>query len=183
MFFKQQINSNFTILVPTMSYRIKVLLSKNNGDWRRRSAIIIKPNSTLTFNQFTTQCAQKLYPHHTITNSTPIKLYDITNLSPIDDDDKNTPLSDLFEDNEIYRNCQILVILPLIHKKGIINPSNQQKIQLKEEQELLSYLSNTNTNTSISSQSQSHSLYPSSIGYQSSIHSTNKSFHTLSSIR
>ena len=161
-----------------MSYRINILLSHNDGDWRSRSATSFKCKSTLLFNDFALQCAQKLYPKQTITKSTPIKLYDIgRGLIPIDDPD-NPQLSELHEEDEIYRNCQILVVLPMIHKT-IQNPSERQKRELQQEKELISSLPSTASNTpSISS----HSIYASSLGYPASIHSMQRPFQNLSSL-
>ncbi len=90
-----------------------------------------------------------------------INIIMITNASSDDDvertgSDKN---SERYKDDEI--ETQI----------AVINPSNRHKNELKEGHELPSYLSHANS--SIADQSQ----------YPSSNNSTNKSFHTFSSIR
>eukprot|EP01084_Bolivina_argentea_P223967 378829_1 len=116
------------------SYKIKLLLTKNDGDWRRRSAVIHKTKSTFTFDAFATHCAQKVYPNESTATYSIIKLFDIHNgLTPIEDE-ANTLVSELYEDHDLYRNCHILLVLPLLHKQGIINPSNAQKLELQQEQ-------------------------------------------------
>eukprot|EP01083_Nonionella_stella_P043336 116914_1 len=149
-----------------MSHKIKLLLFRNNGDWRRRSSIILKIKSTFTFDEFATQCAHKVYQNQPNTTYSIIKLYDIQNgLIPIEEE-PNTLVSELHEDLDIYRNCNILVVLPLLHKQGIINPSNAQMLELQQEQELCSYLSSNHSLSSISP----------------SINPSPRPFHTLASI-
>lgn len=156
-----------------MSYKTKLLLSKNDGDWRRRSAIIFKCSSTLSFNEFIKQCGKRIYPSENIKNLNKCKLFDIQQgLIPIDDE-PNTKISELHEEGELYRNCQILVVLP---SQSIKNPSHKQKIELIQEQELYQYLSSS-TNNSTQGSISSHS-----IGYPSN-HSSQPQFKNLSSIK
>ena len=162
-----------------MAYRTKLLLSKNNGDWRRRSAIVFKARSTLTFSEFIKKCAEKVYSTEiTITDSTEIQLYQLSQNGLIRiDDEAETVISELHESGEIYQNCQILVILPSIHKKGIVNPSKEQQIELQTEQQLTSYLSTSST--------ASHSVYaPSSAPFDAcSVNSSPRRLTSLASLQ
>ena len=154
-----------------MSYKTKLLLTQNNGDWRRRSAHIFKAASTLPFGEFAHECARRVYPEERITDSADIKLFDIENGLIQIVDEPDTPLCELRESGDIYRHCQILVVLA--SRQAIENPSAAQRAELAQQQELSRCLQSQSQ--SLSAPSSSHSCSQ-SVGYPSSS-------HALSSLR